>query len=357
MPIRSGLPKTIIEFFTQEMAAVQRSRNGVVCCIVKDDTEGQAKIAEYRNLAQIDADHFTEENYLNLKLAFIGTPYKVIAVRAEETIGGTLALLEGLVFNWLCMPEAGEDISAVISWVKNKRESGKRIKAVLAGADTADSESIVNFAGGGINIRLDGETEQAVSSGNYTCRIAGILGGLPMSRSCTYLRLPEVTAADAVSDPDEAVDDGKLFILFDGDNYKLSRGVNSLTTLMPEKGESFTKIKIMEGMDQIYTDFKYAFENYYIGKVRNDYGNKQILCGAFNAYLRTLAGDVLDPSYDNRCFVSYDQNKMYLESKGTDTENMSELEILSANTGSKVFIDAQVKFVDAMEDLYMKLYI
>lgn len=45
--------------------------------------------------------------------------------------------------------------------------------------------------------------------------------------------------------------------------------------------------------------------------------------------------------------------KKYLQEKGQDISQMTETEILTANTGSQVFIVSNVKFVDAMEDLQM----
>ena len=49
---------------------------------------------------------------------------------------------------------------------------------------------------------------------------------------------------------------------------------------------------------------------------------------------------------------TFDENEViYLQSPGTDTSEMDETAIAQANTGSKVFIASNVKFVDAMEDL------
>ncbi len=42
-----------------------------------------------------------------------------------------------------------------------------------------------------------------------------------------------------------------------------------------------------------------------------------------------------------------------LQERGQDVSQMTETEILTANTGAKVFIASHVKFVDAMEDLQM----
>ena len=47
--------------------------------------------------------------------------------------------------------------------------------------------------------------------------------------------------------------------------------------------------------------------------------------------------------------------KTHARSHGIDTEEMSETAILSANTGSEVFLQANVRFADAMEDLTFQI--
>ena len=156
---------------------------------------------------------------------------------------------------------------------------------------------------------------------------------------------------DALAEPDEAVDAGKLIIVPGREGYRLGRAVNSLTTLTPDKAAPFQKIKIVEGIDLIRGDIAKAFESGYVGKVLNDYDNKLLLVTAINAYLKGLEGDVLDKTADNRCFVSLSGQRSYLESRGTDTSDMKDTDILKANTGSQVFLEAKLTFCDAMEDL------
>ena len=74
---------------------------------------------------------------------------------------------------------------------------------------------------------------------------------------------------------------------------------------------------------------------------------------AVQAYQAELAGDVLDAGYGNTAAVDAEAQKKYLQEKGQDISQMTETEILTANTGSQVFIVSNVKFVDAMEDLQM----
>ena len=70
-------------------------------------------------------------------------------------------------------------------------------------------------------------------------------------------------------------------------------------------------------------------------------------CWGSDVYKR----QVLDKTADNRCFVSLSGQRSYLESRGTDTSDMKDTDILKANTGSQVFLEAKLTFCDAMEDL------
>ena len=64
---------------------------------------------------------------------------------------------------------------------------------------------------------------------------------------------------------------------------------------------------------------------------------------------------MLDKTADNLCAVSLAGQKSYLESQGTDTADMDDAQILRANTGSQVFLEAHLTFCDAMEDLALEI--
>ena len=153
-------------------------------------------------------------------------------------------------------------------------------------------------------------------------------------------------------DPDALVEAGELIVIFDGEKYKIGRGINSLTT---GTNEDLKKIKIIEGKDMVYQDIKTTFEDKYVGQVINDYDNKQNLVAAIITYFKSIEGNVLDKNFDNICSVAIQAQRDYLENAGEDTETMSDVQIAQANTGSHVFLSANIKFVDAMEDLNMEI--
>ena len=336
-----GLPEIFISFETAAVSAIARSARGLVCLLLTDSTAGGETSAVYGSLAEVPEKLFTAENYRAIRLAFLAGPRKVAVLRSGT---GNEALLEGLDPDWLAAPAM--DSAALTALVKGLRGKGRKVKAVAANANAPDCEAIVNLKAENLVL-----TDGAVSPALYTARIAGLLAALPLTRSATYASLPEVVSCGAYADPDAAVEAGQLIIVGGFGGYRLGRAVNSLTTLTPEKAAPFQKIKIVEGIDLIRTDIAKAFETGYIGKVLNDYDSKLLLVTAINGYLAGLMGDVLDKTAENRCFVSLKGQKAYLQSHGVDTSAMKDSQILRANTGSQVFLEASLTFCDAMEDL------
>ena len=153
------------------------------------------------------------------------------------------------------------------------------------------------------------------------------------------------------ADAGAEVDAGKLVVVFDGEKYKLGRGVTSLTSVTEEQPEDLKKIKIVECMDVIIHDIYTTFEDEYVGKV----DNKQMFVGAVNDYLKKMEGSVLDATGDNFVEVDLEANREYLKGQGTDTEEMTDTQIREANTGSYLFLTGACRFLDAMEDLTLKM--
>lgn len=353
-----GLPEIFIAFETAAVSAITRSARGVLAVALADSTvrpeavedgaPAAPSITAYRTLAEVSEDDYTGDNYRLLKLAFQAGPSKVLVLRAGDKEEDAFALLEKTKFDWLAAP--GLDQEKAISFIKGRRALGVGVKMVAANATAPDHEGIVNLCASGLEL-----TDGPIETKDYTVRVAGLLAALPLTRSATYAQLAEVVSCDSLEDPDKEVDAGKLIIVPGRDGYRLGRAVNSFTSTTVDKAAPFQKIKIVEGIDLIRTDIAAAFENSYIGRVINDYDNKLLLVTAINAYLHGLEGDVLDKTADNRCYISLDGQRTYLEARGTDTADMADADILRANTGSEVYLDAKLTFCDAMEDLFLHI--
>lgn len=349
-----GMPSFSIVFSGKGVSAIKRSARGIVACILRDGTEGGKEVNLYKKAEEIDFKNWSEENYNYMKLIFAGKPSKIIAIRMGEKAEGydsTLQKLRNMKWNYLCIPALQPaDAAAISAWIKRCRnEERKTFKAVLPNT-AADHEGIINFTTGGITSTITGKKHTAAE---YCARIAGILAGLSLDRSSTYFILDDISDADVPSDPSERIDNGELVIVFDGKQYKIGRGVNSLVTFTTEKTEDVRFIKIVEGMDLYMDDIREAYEENYIGKIINDYDGKQQLVSAIGAYHKALLGNVLDRTYDNTVTVDVDAQRTYLESRGIDTSEMDDIAVAMANTGTKVFLTSNIKFVNAMEDMIM----
>lgn len=351
-----GLPNINISFESLGLSAIKRSEKGVVALILKNnqvDSKRASKEKSYvfKNLSEVKKDNFNEEEYKSIEMIFRGTPNKVLV--ESGTVEECLKRLEYKAFNYLTCPSIEEDELIIVkSWIMTQRKNNKMRKAVLPNFD-ADEESIINFATEDIVVGQDTYT-----ANQFCPRIAGILAGLPFTRSSTYYVLNEVNSIKMSENPDEDIDDGKLILVNDGRKIKIGRGVNSLTSTTDKKSDEFKKIKIVEAMDLMKEDIKNTFEDEYVGKVNNSYDNKMLFVSGVNNYLKKLQKDgVLDPNNDAIIDIDYDAQVEYLESKGLDLESMSEAQVRAFNTGSNVYLKGTVKPLDAMEDLELILNI
>lgn len=351
-----GLPEINIVFRSLAVSAIERSERGIVALVVKDSTATK-KSYTFKKFAEVMPEDFTNDIYDYIRLAFLGNPTKVIVEvineTNERTINTVLKDLQSKKFNYLAVPGiTSEDTDIVSSWIVDCREEGKMYKAVLPNVE-ADNEAIINFATTGIKVG-----EKSYTTEVYCARIAGILAGLPLTRSATYFVLDEVDEITEHEDPDASIDAGKLILVNDGVKIKIGRGVNSLKTIVKPKGNEFKKIKIVEAMDMIYEDIRTTFEDEYVGKVLNSYDNKVIFLTAVNAYFKQLQKDgVLDPNNDAIADIDVDAQELYLNKQGINTDDMNAQDLREANTGSTVFFKANVKPLDAMEDLEFNIYI
>lgn len=296
----------------------------------------------------------SESNYL--KLVFAGAPSTVITIRRAENAEGynaELKKLKDLKWNYLTIPGLGStDTTTISAWIKQYRDDERKtFKAVLAHCK-GDHEGIINLTTENISTTITGAKHTAAE---YCARIAGVLAGLSLARSSTYYVLDDISEAETPDDPDDRINAGELVIVFDGRKYKIGRGVNSLVSFTTEKTEDVRFIKIVEGMDLYMDDIRETYEESYVGKIINDYDGKQMLVAAIGAYHKGLLGNVLDKSYDNVVAIDIDAQRTYLESRGMDTSEMDDIAVAKANTGTKVFIASNVKFVNAMEDLKMNV--
>ncbi|MDF2511008.1 MAG: phage-like element pbsx protein XkdK [Herbinix sp.] len=352
------LPNINIAFSTQAASAIARSEKGIVALIVKDAKANGGHILT--STTQIPSD-LGAENQAYIERAFIGyvnPPKKVIVyVLKDDAANLTEALnyFATQAFDYLAGPRdiTAAECTAVVAWIKEQRALGFIPKAVLPNT-AADSEAIINFTSSGIT-----NGTNTYTAAEYCSRIAGLIAGTPMTISCTYAALPEVTNVDRLpkSEMDDAIDDGKFIIFFDGEKVKVGRGISSLQTITADKGEAFKKIKIVEAIDMIRKDIKETAEDNYIGKYSNSYDNKCLLISAISGYFNGLEDDGILERGTSVVGIDIEAQETYLQSIGKDTTALTEQEIKTAATADKVFLQSTINILDAVEDISLNITI
>lgn len=353
-----GLPNINIAFKSTAASAVQRSEKGVVALILKDAKENGGHA--YTNVTQVPST-LGAANQAYVQRAFLGyvnPPRKVLVyvLPAAEALTDALNWLATQVFDYLAgPPDCSEaEATAIATWIASRRTNDAAIcKAVLPNK-AADSEAIVNFTTDDI---LVGSTEYTTAQ--YCARIAGLLAGTPMTISCTYAPLPEVADIGRLTkaEMDTAINAGKCILFHDGEKVKVGRGVNSLQTTTQDKGDAWKKIKLVEVMDMIQADIRTTAQDAYIGKYANSYDNKCLLISAIKGYLTSLEQAGILQAGSSGVGIDVAAQEAHLQSIGVDTSKLSEQKLKEANTGDKVFLQASIKILDAIEDINLNITI
>nr|WP_325212348.1 phage tail sheath C-terminal domain-containing protein [uncultured Oscillibacter sp.] len=376
------MPTLTILFQQRAQTAIARSQKGVAALILRDAlTAGQAW--SLTSTGQIP-EKLGKENQNAIRRVFKGgvnPPRKVLVycLGAEDTLeldpapqaedgepsagtedarpGSGAAALKWLgaqKFDYLAGPADLSEAEAAIlkEWIIKKREDDHVIfKAVLPNC-AAGNEGVVNFTASGIQVGGD-----VFDAAGYCGRVAGLIAGTPMKQSVTYAALPEVEDIDRLSalEEDEAVGRGELILTNDGEKVKFGRGVNSLTNTTG-RSEVWRKIKIVELLDLLQWDLRLTIQDNYIGKFQNSYDNKLLLITAVKLYLQALAKDQLIEA-DFSCDIDVEEQDAYLQSTGVATAEMTEQQIREANTGTFVFLAIDIRPIDAIEDVRVKIYL
>ena len=352
-----GLPSVNIVFKQEGITAIERGERGVVALVLKDTkalgghtvydiTDCPTELSEDNRVYVIDALKGNTNAPLRVELFVLG---------ADDEVVEALNYFENTRFDYICSPSfTSEENVEVATWVKAQRDNeGVMVKAILANEE-ADHEGIINFATD--NIVTEHKTYSAVE---FTPRIAGLIAGTSLKIATTYANIPEIISVPYEKKRDTAtkVGEGKLVIFKQSGQYRIARGVNSLTTTSEVKGEAFQKIKLVDIMDLMTNDIRQTCHKSYIGKYANSYDNKCILMTAIEGYLDQLVLDGLIERNTVKVEIDIEAQKAYIKSLGINISEMREQEIKEYNTRDKVFIAIKCKILDAIEEINLRVFI
>lgn len=351
-----GLPTIDVVFKKLARTAVLRSARGVLAVVVQDAT-GSFDSRSYTELAAVEKTDYTAENYTAVSRAFEAAPYKVIVVRLseEQTMADAAGILKKLVFNWVCaIPAALQGPLAEYVKEYNLKSKAHKIKAVVSGQAAADDMHIVNIP----NTTVTPVRGSAEAIGGWLPYLGGVLAACPMTESVTGRELGLLSDVAPVEDIDASVDAGNMALYLDDGVVRISRGVNTLTTISGDyKTEEMKKIAIVEGIDLMNEDIVTTFKERYRGKFKNNADNQALFVSALQSYFGQLEREaVLNNGYDNSVSVDIAAQKAAWVSDGVDTLDWSDAYAKQRTYKSKVFLTAEVQLLDAMEDLKFVIY-
>lgn len=223
-----GMPNVIISFKEAGIAAIERSKRGIVFLVLEEEEavitqlttepeEGEEVIQNPfvvyttddipSGLSENNKDYITK-----CLLGYVTAPYRVkVYLQATGKSGAdkwqdSLKVIATERWDYLAIPGIEEEqLETVGTWIKTNRDNKyKKVKAVLPGY-VGDYEGIINFS----NKTIKTATKEYTPS-EYTARIAGLIAGTPMTISATYAPLSEVIDCDKydLDENDEKVNNG-----------------------------------------------------------------------------------------------------------------------------------------------------
>lgn len=347
-------PEISVIFKTLATTAIQRSALGILCIILKDETQTE-KVVTIKTIDDLDETKWEEKSIKLIKLAMqTYSPNKII-VRVQgssEQIADCLKDVKNRKINWLACPTASqEEDTTIVTWVKQvfgTTTISKTVKYVSSFADKSDHVAIVELANEGTyKSKLGDFTAQ-----EYTVAVAGMLCGLPLNRSADNLIMQDLIQVDEV---EAAL--GKFSLYNDDGAVRVNMAVNSKTTFDSTWKSDTRFIKIVEGMCIVCDDIRDTFKNYWQGIYINDYDNKMNFCSNVNkVYFKELQPNVLNADYDNKIEIDLEAQKKAIVLDGRyDPNDMSELEILKFGTGADVYLSGDVMFANTMVNLSLEI--
>lgn len=342
-------------------SAAARGSKGVAVLIIKDDTDKTFTFAEYTSVSDLTSAEiakYTADNVQFITDCLEGTPLKLIVARMDiaGTIADILTLVKGKAPRncWIGIADAiTTDTDALVSFVKSSNANEKKkFKAFVFKATTSDDMHVVNFTNPKVTFT---DTARGLQTGdNAVPFLLGYLAGVPLSISSIAKVLSKFSSVEEPASLETAINAGEFVLMNDEGDVRVARGINSLITTGEGVTDDMKFILIVEVMDLMYTDIYTTWNSFYKGKYKNNADNQALLIGAINSYFTSLENEnLLDNSYANVASVDIDSQRLANYSKyGEDVVIAWSDDYAKEMTyGTNVYLNANIKILNAMEDL------
>ena len=360
-----GLPKIDIVFKGLGVSAVQRGSKGVAVLIIKDDTTDTFTFAEYKSITDfVSAEQakYTAGNVQYIKDVLEGTPKKLIVVRmdTEDTLADTLQLVKGYVpMNcWIGMADAtAQEQTDLVSFIKAANTNDKkRYKLIGHNLTASDDLHVVNYTNTSVVFADERSTQDGIKAVPW---LLGYLAGLSLDMSAIAKPLQKFKSVTEPADLEAAVNLGQFVLFNDEGEVRVARAVNSLITTGQGITDDMKFILIVEVMDLIFSDLFTTWKRFYKGKYKNNLDNQMLLIGAINSYFSGLALDLLlDNNFENKATVDLEAQRLAnIPKYGQDeVDSWSDEKVMQMTVSTNVFLIANIKILNAMEDFKFDIF-
>lgn len=287
------------------------------------------------NLSQLTANSWVEFSGTGAEITeTAGTP---LTTGADPSVSSTdyanfLTVIEPYQFNTLVYD--GTDpatIQAIAQFVERiSNNVGQKCQAVMAGETAANcnSEFVIAVNNG---VRLDDDTE--LTAQQATWWVGGAEAGALYYQSLTYAQYPNAVEANPKltdAQAETAVSSGYLCFIDNFGTVKVCTDINSLTTFTVDKGQEFSKNRVMRVLMQFCNDVYEHFSNHFIGKVDNNDNGRNLLRGWIVGYLNEMQAN-----------------------NGIQNFTAEDVTVSAGNSVDSVVIDVELQPVDSVEKIYM----
>ena len=209
---------------------------------------------------------------------------------------------------------------------------GQKCQAVMAGSTAAGSNSEFVIAVNNGVVLSDG-TE--LTAGQATWWVGGAEAGALYNQSLTYAQYPNAAEAKpklADAQAEAALKSGQLCFIDNFGAVKVCQDINSLTTFTADKGQEFSKNRVMRVLMQFCNDVYEHFSNYFIGKVDNNEVGRNLLKGWIVGYLNEM-----------------------MANNGIRDFTAEDVTVEPGNSVDSVLINVAIRPVDSIEKIYMSV--
>lgn len=226
-------------------------------------------------------------------------------------------------------------IQAMAAFVKRVSNNvGQKCQVVMAGdvAANCNSELVIAVENG---VELDDGSRLTAQQAVWW--LAGAEAGALYNKSLTYAQYPNAVEASpklSSTQAEAAAAAGKICFIGSAGKIRVCTDINTLSSFTVEKGQEFSKNRVMRVLMQFNNDTFEHFSDFFIGKVDNNDAGRNLLKGWIVGYL----------------------NEMQANS-GIKNFTADDVSVTDGNSIDSVVINVSIQPVDSIEKIYMTIMV